>query len=151
MDGAIPEPPTARCIAQSRKSARTSSTLRFNTAIAELIKFNNEMATFPAIPRELAENFTYVRVSRRISPRKSGSGSAMTGAWPADVARYDQAKLVESTMELPVQVNGKVRDNILRPAYSDERTPGEWRSPPACSHGSTERASRSRSMCRESW
>jgi leucyl-tRNA synthetase len=38
--------------------------------------------------------------------------------WPA----YDPAKLVESTMELPVQVNGKLRDRITVSADADEQT-----------------------------
>ena len=36
--------------------------------------------------------------------------------WPT----VDPAKLVESTMELPVQVNGKLRDRITVPADADE-------------------------------
>jgi leucyl-tRNA synthetase len=32
--------------------------LRFNTAIAELIKLNNEITGMPVVPRELAENLT---------------------------------------------------------------------------------------------
>ena len=36
--------------------------------------------------------------------------------WPA----YDEAKLAESTLELPVQVNGKLRDKITVPADADE-------------------------------
>src|SRR5205823_10233923 len=36
--------------------------------------------------------------------------------WPT----YDPAKLIEATIELPVQVNGKVRDKITVPADSEE-------------------------------
>jgi leucyl-tRNA synthetase len=38
--------------------------------------------------------------------------------WPT----YDPVKLVESTMELPVQVNGKLRDKISVSADADEET-----------------------------
>ena len=38
------------------------------------------------------------------------------------VESFDAAKLVESQMELPVQVNGKVRDKITVPADADEAT-----------------------------
>src|SRR5262249_12957179 len=38
--------------------------------------------------------------------------------WPT----FDPAKLVESTLELPVQVNGKLRDKITVPADADEST-----------------------------
>ena len=36
--------------------------------------------------------------------------------WPT----FDPAKLVETTMELPVQVNGKLRDKITVPADATE-------------------------------
>ncbi len=41
-----------------KKVADDIVTLRFNTAIAELIKLNNELTHEAAIPRELAESFT---------------------------------------------------------------------------------------------
>jgi leucyl-tRNA synthetase len=36
--------------------------------------------------------------------------------WPS----YDPAKLLESTIEIPVQVNGKLRDKIIVPADASE-------------------------------
>ena len=36
--------------------------------------------------------------------------------WPI----YDEAKLVESTMDLPVQVNGKLRGNVTVPATATQ-------------------------------
>src|SRR5688500_14723488 len=41
-----------------RKVADDIETLRFNTAIAELIKLNNELTGLPSVPRSLAERFT---------------------------------------------------------------------------------------------
>jgi leucyl-tRNA synthetase len=37
--------------------------------------------------------------------------------WPT----FDPDKLIETTMELPVQVNGKLRDRIIVPADIDEQ------------------------------
>ena len=96
--------------------------LRFNTAIAELIKLNNEMSHLPAIPRDLAETFTLLlapfapHIAEEIWHRLGHERSLARRPWPT----YDPAKLTESTMELPVQVNGKLRDKITVPADSDE-------------------------------
>ena len=38
--------------------------------------------------------------------------------WPS----YDEAMLIQSSIELPVQVNGKLRDKITVPADADEET-----------------------------
>jgi leucyl-tRNA synthetase len=98
--------------------------LRFNVAIAELIKLNNELNQLPHVPRELAENLTLMlapfapHVAEEIWSRLGHTKSLARRPWP----QYDEAKLTESTMELPVQVNGKLRDKISVPADADETT-----------------------------
>ena len=98
--------------------------LRFNTAIAELIKLNNELTQLPAIPRELAENLTLMlapfapHLAEELWARLGHTKSLARRPWP----EFDEKKLVESTMELPVQVNGKLRDRISVPADADEAT-----------------------------
>jgi leucyl-tRNA synthetase len=96
--------------------------LRFNTGIAELIKLNNEMTGLTALPRELAENFVLMlspfapHIAEEIWQRLGHHKSLARRPWPS----YDPAKLVESTIEIPVQVNGKLRDKIVVPADADE-------------------------------
>jgi leucyl-tRNA synthetase len=98
--------------------------LRFNTAIAELIKLNNELNKLPAIPRELAENLTLIlspfapHLAEELWSRLGHTKSLARRPWP----EFDENKLTESTMELPVQVNGKLRDRISVPADADEAT-----------------------------
>jgi leucyl-tRNA synthetase len=98
--------------------------LRFNTAIAELIKLNNEMTGMPVIPRDLAETFTLLlapfapHIAEEVWHRLGHEKSLSRRPWPT----YDPAKLVEDTIELPVQVNGKLRDRILVAADADEAT-----------------------------
>jgi leucyl-tRNA synthetase len=98
--------------------------LRFNTGIAELIKLNNELNKLPAIPRELAENLTLMlapfapHLAEELWSRLGHTKSLARRPWP----EYDEKKLLESTMELPVQVNGKLRDKISVPADADEAT-----------------------------
>ena len=96
--------------------------LRFNTAIAKLIELNNEMGRLDRIPRKLAEPFTLMlapfapHLAEELWQRLGHAQSLARHPWPT----YDPAKLVESTMELPVQVNGKLRDRVTVPADADE-------------------------------
>ena len=107
-----------------KKVGEDIASLRFNTAIAELIKLNNEITPLPSVPRALAENFVLLlapfapHIAEEIWERLGHHRSLSRRPWPT----YDPAKLVESTMELPVQVNGKLRDRITVPADADEQT-----------------------------
>ena len=98
--------------------------LRFNTAIAQLIMMNNEMTKLKTVPRALAENFTLMlspfaphlaeEIWNRLGHDKSLSGYP----WP----KYDEGKLVDATVELAVQVNGKLRGTVSVPSDADEET-----------------------------
>jgi leucyl-tRNA synthetase len=96
--------------------------LRFNTGIAELIKLNNEMTGLSPLPRDLAENFVLMlapfapHMAEEIWERLGHHKSLSRRPWPT----FDPAKLVESTMEIPVQVNGKLRDRITVAADATE-------------------------------
>jgi leucyl-tRNA synthetase len=98
--------------------------LRFNTAIAELIKLNNEMTGMPVIPRDLAETFTLLlapfapHIAEEVWHRLGHEKSLSRRPWPT----YDPGKLEDETIELPVQVNGKLRDRIMVAADADEAT-----------------------------
>ena len=122
VDGEIPEALDRQMHRTIKKVGEDVEGLRFNTAIAELIKLNNEMGHLPSIPRALAENFTLMlapfapHIAEEIWQRLGHDRSLARHAWPA----YDEAKLIESTMDLPVQVNGKLRDKITVPAGADE-------------------------------
>jgi leucyl-tRNA synthetase len=121
---AIPEAIDRQMHRTIKKVEEDVAGLRFNTAIAELIKLNNEMTKLPVIPRELAENFALLlapfapHIAEELWERLGHTKSLARRPWPT----YDPAKLVESTMELPVQVNGKLRDKINVPADADEET-----------------------------
>jgi leucyl-tRNA synthetase len=124
VDEKIPEAIDRQMHRTIRKVADDIETLRFNTAIAELIKLNNEMNKISPIPRELATNFALMlaplapHMAEELWQRLGHGESLARHPWP----RYDEAKLVESTMELPVQVNGKVRDKITVAADADQET-----------------------------
>jgi leucyl-tRNA synthetase len=96
--------------------------LRFNVAIAELIKLNNEAGILRPMPRAYAVAFAKMlapfapHIAEELWQKLGESASIHHSAWPT----FDPAKLVESTMELPVQVNGKVRDKLVMPADASE-------------------------------
>jgi leucyl-tRNA synthetase len=105
-----------------KKVGEDIEALRFNTAIAELIKLNNEITGQPVIARQLAETFTLLlapfapHLAEELWQRLGHEGSLARHEWPT----YDESKLAESTIELAVQVNGKVRDKITVAADAAE-------------------------------
>ncbi len=95
--------------------------LRFNTAIAKLIEFNNHITKLDATPREAAE--ALVLLLSPIAPhvgeelwRKLGHDGTIAYA---RLPEADPALLVDDTVEYPVQVNGKVRTRITVAADAD--------------------------------
>jgi leucyl-tRNA synthetase len=102
----------------------------FNTAIARLMELTNAMidaAKKTALPnttlwREVVENF--LRLLAPITPFLAeelwqmigNAGSVHQQPWP----KWDEKALVESTVTLPVQVNGKLRDQLELPADVDQ-------------------------------
>ena len=96
--------------------------MSFNTAIAALIELNNELVPLKDVPREVAEPM--VRLLSPMAPHvaeelweRLGKKEALThAAWPS----FDPALLVESSVDYPVQVNGKMRGKITVPADADD-------------------------------
>jgi len=109
-----------------KKVAEDIAALRFNTGIAELIKLNNEITGMEIIPRDLAETFALIlapfapHIAEELWERLGHTKTLARRPWP----ECDPAKLVESTMDLPVQVNGKLRDRSpLAADATDSRRP----------------------------
>jgi len=89
--------------------------LRFNTAIAAMMEFTNFLTKRETRPRSVVE--TLVRLLAPYAPHVAEElwaafGHAETLAyapWP----KYDPALLREDVIEIPVQVNGKLRSKLL--------------------------------------
>jgi leucyl-tRNA synthetase len=125
IDDAPMPPDLERQLHQTiKKVGEDIEALRFNTAIAELIKLNNEIGRQKSVNYQLAETFVLLlspfapHLAEELWQRLGHGESLARHPWPA----YDASKLVADTMELPVQVNGKVRDRITVPASADEAT-----------------------------
>ena len=103
--------------------------LRFNTAIAKLIELNNHLtqvaATAGGTAREVAEALVLMlapltpHVAEELWARLGHDTSLAYEPFPA----ADPALLVEDTVELPVQINGKVRGPRERGGGSRRRRP----------------------------
>ena len=94
----------------------------FNTAIAALMELVNELYRLreTAVYRGAAWNESIGMLTLLLAPfaphlaeelwqRTGGEGSVHLQSWP----EYDGALTVDETVELVVQVNGKVRDRIV--------------------------------------
>ena len=115
--------------------------LRFNTAISALMVFTNEAMTWETKPASVLRDFLvllqpfaphlaeelwsklagHVGQASSLSPQpmsqsKTGNQDLRESLAYAPWPKFDPARLVEDTLELPVQVNGKLRDVIRVPA-----------------------------------
>jgi leucyl-tRNA synthetase len=95
--------------------------LHFNTAIAKLIELNNHLTRSRSTPREVAEPLVLMlapltpHLAEELWERLGHSGSLAYEPFPA----ADPALLVDDMIEVPVQVNGKVRSHITVAADAD--------------------------------
>ena len=89
-------------------------TLGFNTAISQFMIFVNECYKVGKCPKEYAEGF--IKMISCITPHMGEeiwelyghTGTIAYEAWPT----YDEAKLVDSEVNIAVSVNGKLRNTI---------------------------------------
>jgi leucyl-tRNA synthetase len=93
--------------------------LRFNTAIAKLIELNNHVTKLDATPREIAEPMVVMlaplvpHVAEELWAKLGRSESSGGTIAYVDFPVADPALLVDDTIEVPIQVNGKVRSRIV--------------------------------------
>jgi leucyl-tRNA synthetase len=101
-----------------RKVTEDVSRLSYNTAIAAMMEYMNLLRKgertphrdeiLPLIP--LVSPFA-PHIAEELWEQTGGTGSVFDSAWPS----FDQALAAEDSIELVVQVNGKVRSKILVP------------------------------------
>jgi leucyl-tRNA synthetase len=118
--------PTLRVLHHTVAAARGGfESLRFNTSIARITELNNHIVqTWPngGAPRQVIEPL--VLLLAPLAPHAAEElwaklGNTESLAWQA-FPTADPAYLVSDTVELPVQVNGKVRSRITVPAGADQ-------------------------------
>jgi leucyl-tRNA synthetase len=105
-----------------RKVTHDLEHLQFNTAISAMMVFINGAMTWENRPSTVLGSFLQLlapfsphlaeELWQRLHQHRDAAVPSLTYApWPA----FDPALLVETDMELPVQVNGKLRDVIRMP------------------------------------
>ncbi len=98
--------------------------MSFNTAIARMMEFVNAAMKAPAVDKSAAENFTRVlapfapHIAEELWERLGHGDTLAYEPWPD----YDPSLLVENTMEIPVQVLGKLRGKIVMPTDAAPET-----------------------------
>lgn len=97
-----------------KKVTHDYETLNFNTAISQMMIFMNAVGKVSELPREYAEGF--IKLLNPICPFMTEELWEQLGhdttiayeSWPT----YDESKMVETSIEIPIQVNGKLRAKI---------------------------------------
>ncbi len=97
--------------------------LSFNTAISRMMEFVNAFASNDVRPKSMCEPF--VLILSPFAPHLTEELWQLLGhkktlayePWPA----FDESKIAESTVEIPVQVNGKLRSRVRVAADGDAK------------------------------
>ncbi|HTJ81158.1 MAG TPA: leucine--tRNA ligase [Polyangiaceae bacterium] len=97
-----------------KKVTEDIEALSFNTAISAMMVLTNHLNGLEAVPRDAAEKLVLIlspfapHIAEELWSLLGHSGSLAHVAWPA----FDPALVVDDVIELPVQVNGKVRGKV---------------------------------------
>ena len=101
-----------------KKVTEDVENMRFNTAISALMIFVNEANQWSSVPKEIAEAYLLLlapfapHVAEELWSRLGYEESLAYEDWPELKEEY----LKSDTIEYPVQINGKVREQIQVPA-----------------------------------
>ncbi len=107
-----------------KKVSSDYESLKYNTAIAAMMSMLNEFSKMGSINR--AEFQTFLTLLNPVAPHITEElweacgyeGRVYQMSWP----EYDEAKTVENTIEIGVQVNGKLRATVALPVDVDKDT-----------------------------
>jgi leucyl-tRNA synthetase len=106
------------------KVSRDIQALSFNTAIARMMEFVNFCTPLERRPRAILEPFVAVlspfapHLAEELWELLGRRAPVSLAAWPT----VDPKWLVDDTVEIPVQVQGKLRSRVVVPAGTDAKT-----------------------------
>jgi leucyl-tRNA synthetase len=101
-----------------KKVTEDIENMRFNTAISALMIFVNEANQWDAVPKEIAEDYILLlapfapHLAEELWSKLGHEESLAYEEWP----EFKEEYLKSDTIEYPVQINGKVREQIQVPA-----------------------------------
>ncbi len=120
-----PDRDTLRKLHQTiKKVTEDLDAMRFNTAIAAQMEFVNHLTKLEVRPRCVLEPLVLLlspfapHLAEELWSALGNAGTLAYEPWPP----YDDDLTREDTIEVPVQINGKLRSKLLVPADSDEET-----------------------------
>jgi leucyl-tRNA synthetase len=101
-----------------------TETLSFNTAIARMMEFVNFFTKASVRPKSVIEQFVLLlspyapHIAEEMWQILGHQQTLAYQPWPS----HDESLLAESAVEIPVQVNGKLRGKVVVPAEADQQT-----------------------------
>jgi leucyl-tRNA synthetase len=117
-----------------KKVAHDIEALRPNTTVSEMMKFANHLKSLSEVPKDAAEALTSClapfaphlaeEMWEALGPHggrgeatfRGETGCVALSQWPP----WDEALCVDDVVEVPIQVNGKVRGRVSLPVDADE-------------------------------
>ncbi len=100
-----------------KKVSEDIEQMKFNTAIAAMMGLLNEIYDAGSLTKDQLMSFVAVlcpfapHLSEELWEQMGGEGFCSLAEWP----KYDEAKTIDATVEIAVQINGKVRANVEIP------------------------------------
>jgi len=98
--------------------------LGFNTAISRMMEFVNEFLALEVRPRAVMDQFVLLlspfapHLAEELWQLLGHSTTLAYEPWPT----WDEQHLVETEIEIPVQINGKLRGKVKVPVNADQST-----------------------------
>ena len=105
-----------------KKVTNDTATLNFNTAISQMMVLVNEMNKLEVVPKKVLETLTLLlspytpHLAEELWSMLGHEPSVANAKWP----EYDEALCAEDTIEMVVQVNGKLRARIPMPTTASK-------------------------------
>lgn len=105
-----------------KKVTNDYENMYFNTAISQMMIFINAVYKEEILPIEYAEGFLKLlnpvapHITEELWNRLNHNKTIAYEKWP----EYDESKIAENEIEIPVQINGKVKETITIPVDLEE-------------------------------
>jgi leucyl-tRNA synthetase len=120
--GTLPRPTLIKLHQTIRKVGGDLESLSYNTAVAALMELHNTLRAQPVLDRCAAESF--VIMLSPFAPHLAEEAWSMLGKPPSVIdvrwPVFDPALCVEDTVEVAVQVNGKMRGTVTASRDAEE-------------------------------